>query len=186
MLTFIDLLIMCWLGENLSVILGILEQFDIHNEFYINLMPIETMWRPFYSERNVDTCLSIRKYALQHTIHFHFRLSSCSGCSGFGMTVRDVLRRIRVRFAKTSSTLWAVLAEVSMNGQPKDFARATPSAFNTSLSSTLSDWLPTKTNAGLCPFTLSIACRKFSSLSNVDYDVIEYTRLNPCPSLQTT
>jgi len=70
-----------------------------------------------------------------------------------------------------------------MNEHPKDRASATPSSFDTSLSYVLSHLLPTSMKIGFCLFTRSIDCRKTSSLSNVDRDAIEYTRINPCPSL---
>jgi hypothetical protein len=43
--------------------------------------------------------------------------------------------------------------------------------------------LPTSTNIGFWRLTLNMDCRKTSSRSNVAREAIEYTRMNPCPSL---
>jgi hypothetical protein len=123
-------------------------------------------------------------HKIKHFDFFGFFTSS--GRSGLGTTpasVCRVLRNARTRLVKSSSTLCAVLAEVSIKEQPKDRASATPSSFDTSLSYVLSHLLPTSINIGFCLFTRNIDCRKTSSRSNVDREAIEYTRMNPCPSL---
>lgn len=94
-----------------------------------------------------------------------------------------VLRRLRTRFVKSRSTFWAVLALVSRNSHPNSFASCTPSSRVTSRSSCLSALLPTSTNIGFWRLTLNMDCRKTSSRSNVAREAIEYTRMNPCPSL---
>ena len=70
-------------------------------------------------------------------------------------------------------TFSEVLAEVSMNSQPKFRASALPSSFETSLSYDLSALLPTSMKIGFCLFTRIIDWRKFSSRSNVDREAIE-------------
>ena len=97
-----------------------------------------------------------------------------------------VLRRLRTRFVKSRSTFWAVLALVSRKSQPNSFASCIPSSRVTSRSSCLSALLPTSTNIGFWRLTLNMDCRKTSSRSNVAREAIEYTRMNPCPSLQAS
>jgi len=97
-----------------------------------------------------------------------------------------VLRRLRTRFVKSRSTFWSILALVSRNSQPNSFASCMPSSRVTSRSSCLSALLPTSTNIGFWRLTLNMDCRKTSSRSNVAREAIEYTRMNPCPSLWTS
>jgi hypothetical protein len=120
-----------------------------------------------------------------HRITHFLCFFSSSGLRGLGMppAICCVVRSARTRLVKTSSTLCAVFAEVSINEQPNDRASAIPSSFVTSRSYDLSHLFPTRMNTGFCLFTRSIDCRKTSSLSKVDRDAIEYTRINPCPSL---
>lgn len=119
--------------------------------------------------------------------HFFFGFLSSSGRCGPGTlpaSVCLVARKARTKLVKRSSTLCAVFAEVSKNAQPKDRARACPSSLDTSLSYVLSHLFPTSIKIGFCLFTRSMDCRKTSSRSNVDRDAIEYTRMNPWPSLE--
>jgi len=94
-----------------------------------------------------------------------------------------VLRRLRTRFVKSRSTFCAVLALVSRNSQPNSLASCIPSSRVTSRSSCLSALLPTSMNIGFWRLTLSMDCRKTSRRSKVAREAIEYTRINPWPSL---
>ena len=92
-------------------------------------------------------------------------------------------RNERTRFMKRLSTLCAVLAEVSIKSHPNCRARAAPSFLETSLSKVLSHLLPTSINIGWPRLTRIIDLRNISRRSNVDREAIEYTRMNPWPSL---
>jgi hypothetical protein len=122
-------------------------------------------------------------HRITHVFDFFFSSGGCCGLSTTPASVCCVLRSARTRLVKSSSTLCAVLADVSMKEQPKDRASATPSSLGTSLSRVLSHWFPTSRKTGFCLFTRSMDWRKTSSRLNVDRDAMEYTRMNPCPSL---
>lgn len=96
---------------------------------------------------------------------------------------RFVCRSARTKLVKRSSTLYAVLADVSINSHPNVRASAMPSSRDTSRSYVLSHLLPTSMKIGFCRLTLSIDCRNTSRRSKVDREAIEYTRMKPCPSL---
>ena len=102
-------------------------------------------------------------------------IAPCSACF--------VLRRLRTRFVKSRSTFWAVFALVSRNSQPNSLASCIPSSRVTSRSSCLSALLQTSMNIGFLRLTLNMDCRKTSKRSNVALEAMEYTRMNPWPSL---
>ena len=121
-------------------------------------------------------------YMIIHLRFFSFsgaRTGPCIPCS-----CAFVFRSSRTRFMKRRSTLCAVFADVSRKSQPNDRASAAPSSLETSRSYCLSHLLPTSMKTGFCRLTFNMACRKTSSRSNVARDAIEYTRINPWPSLQ--
>lgn len=100
-----------------------------------------------------------------------------------GSATTLVARNERTRFMKRRSTFCAVFAEVSIKSHPNCRARAAPSSLETSLSKVLSHLLPTSINIGSPRLTRFIDCRNISRRSNVDREAIEYTRMNPWPSL---
>lgn len=124
-------------------------------------------------------------YIIIHRIGFFLpTVPSCLVGSTTGLSCCLVARNARTRFINSRSTLCDVFADVSKNSQPNDRANAAPSSLDTSRSYVLSHLFPTSTKMGLLRFTRSISCRNTSSRSNVDRDAIEYTRMNPWPSLQ--
>jgi len=70
-----------------------------------------------------------------------------------------------------------------MNSQPNCRASAAPSSFDTSRSKALSALFPTSMIIGSPLFARLTDWRKTSSRSKVDRDAIEYTSINPWPSL---
>jgi len=89
------------------------------------------------------------------------------------------------RFMNRHLTFCPVLAEVSMYSHPNCHAIAAPSSFDTSCLKVLSHLLPMSRNIGCPRLIWRMDWRKTSSQSNVNREVTEYTRMNPCPSLIT-
>ncbi len=122
-------------------------------------------------------------YMIIHFLFFSFSAGRvgpgvpCSACF--------VCRSSRTSVVNSFSTFCDVLADVSRKSQPKLRASWEPSSLDTSRSNCLSLLLPTSIKTGFCRFTFSMAWRKTSNRSNVARDAMEYTRMNPCPSLES-
>lgn len=103
------------------------------------------------------------------------------GATGIGSGRVDL--KDLTKLVKSLSTFCAVFADVSRNSQPNWLAIACPSSLVTWRSRPLSHLFPTRIKIGLLRFTRSISCLKTSKRSNEARAVIEYTSMNPCPSL---
>ena len=117
------------------------------------------------------------------TTHFNFSFVSFIESTGAPRSLMWVCCEEWMKFMKRRSTFCAVLADVSMNSHLNWRANAAPSSFGTSHSWVMSHLLPMSMKMGFPRLSLHIDWQRILRRLNVDFEAIEYTRMNPCSVL---